>query len=199
EFETEQWLYKGAKKLLPVSKVAIKGAHNIANAMATLAMGEVAGIPMHSMLDTLTVYKGLPHRMQWVTEYKGVNWFNDSKATNVGAAIAAINGVAANRIVLIAGGQGKDQNFEDLGKAMSDRVSTVVLIGEDAKDIAAVTPEGVEIIYASDMNDAVIKANAKAGKGDAVLLSPACASFDMFSGYEHRGEIFIESVRGLTQ
>jgi UDP-N-acetylmuramoylalanine--D-glutamate ligase len=133
--------------------------------------------------------------MQWVAESRGVNWFNDSKATNVGAAVAAIEGVPGDHVVLIAGGQAKGQDFAPLVSALAKKVKAVILIGEDADVLAAVIPAGITVKYVTDMKDAVTQATAIAHAGDAVLLSPACASFDMFSNYEHRGDVYMSLVR----
>lgn len=193
--EGQSWLCRGPELLLPVSRVAIKGKHNIANALAALALGEAMDLPMEAMLKALRTYGGLPHRTQWVAECHGVNWFNDSKATNVGAAVAAIEGVPGDKVVLIAGGQGKGQDFTPLRAVLQKRVKAVVLIGEDAALLAGAIPEPVAIIHATDMRDAVGQAARHAVQGDTVLLSPACASFDMFSNYEQRGDTFMAAVR----
>ncbi len=194
-YEGETWLCKGPVMLMPVSQVAIKGTHNIANALAALALGDAIDLPMDAMLSALRTYTGLPHRMQWVAEFEGVNWFNDSKATNVGATVAAIEGVPGGDVILIAGGQAKGQDFTPLGAVLAERVRAVVLIGEDAALLAEVIPESVSVSYAQDMLDAVRQAARDAHQGDAVLLSPACASFDMFSGYEQRGDVYMNAVR----
>lgn len=191
----EAWLCKGHKLLITANELGIKGLHNVANALAALALGEAVGLPLPAMLETLRSCKGLPHRMEWLGEAHGVNWFNDSKATNVGAALAAIQGVPAERVILLAGGQGKGQDFTPLHKPMAQRVRRVILFGEDAQQIAAVVPNETEIVFVEDMPAAVRAAAAKAESGDAVLLSPACASFDMFSGYEQRGDVFRQTVQ----
>lgn len=193
----EAWLCKGQDRLLPVSKVAIKGTHNIANALAALALGEAINLPMAAMLNALQTYTGLPHRMQWVTEHHGVNWFNDSKATNVGAAVAAIEGVPGDSVILIAGGQGKGQDFSQLKDALQKRVKAVILIGEDASLLADVVPDSITTDFAQDMTAAVDMAASHSVPGDAILLSPACASFDMFNNYEQRGETYMAAVREL--
>ena len=195
--EGETWLCRGQDVLLPVSKMIIKGTHNVANALAALALGEAIGLSMDAMLAALQSYAGLPHRMQWVTACQGVNWFNDSKATNVGAAVAAIEGVPANKVVLIAGGQGKGQDFAPLNAVLRKRVRAVVLMGEDAVLLAEAVPDTVNVCYATDMGEAISLAAAYAEQGDAVLLSPACASFDMFTGYEQRGDVFMNLVREI--
>lgn len=198
-YEGEAWLCKGQDRLLPVSKVGIKGAHNIANALAALALGEAVKLPMAAMLNALQTYTGLPHRMQWVTEYRGVNWFNDSKATNVGAAVAAIEGVPGENVILIAGGQGKGQDFSPLKDAIQKRVKAVILIGEDASLLADAVPDSITIDFAHDMMAAVGMAASQSVPGDTILFSPACASFDMFSNYEQRGETYMAAVREVCQ
>lgn len=195
QIDNAAWLCKGQQTLLPVAELRIKGTHNVANALAALAMGELAGLSMPAMLETLRVYQGLPHRMQWLAEHNGVNWFNDSKATNVGATVAAIDGFSDSKVILIAGGQGKGQDFAPLTEVLRKRVSTMLLLGEDAKEIARVIPENVNTLFVNDMQEAVATANSIARPGDIVLLSPACASFDMFNGYEQRGEVFMMAVR----
>ncbi len=195
----QTWLAEGHEPLLAVSQMKIVGTHNLANALAALALGSAMALPMPAMLAALQEFKGLPHRCRLVRELDGVRWFNDSKATNIGACIAAIEGLAdSGPIVLIAGGVGKDQNFAELTDTLKQAVRAVVLIGEDADKIAAVVPAGVRIEMAIDMNDAVEKARQAAAAGDSVLLSPACASFDMFSGYAERGDKFEQAVRGLA-
>ena len=194
----EDWLCLGTKDghepLIPISELRIRGQHNLANALAALALGQAAGLPMPAMLTALKNFNGLPHRCQWLGEHEGVDWYNDSKATNVGAAIAAINGIEAEKIVLIAGGQGKGQDFGPLAETLRQRARAVVLLGEDAGRIKAVLPDSLQVQQAEDMRDAVTQAAALAQAGDAVLLSPACASFDMFRGFEHRGDVFMQQV-----
>ena len=192
------WLCRGGEALLPAAGLRMRGRHNLANALAALALGEAAGLPMPAMLEALRQFGGLPHRCQWLGQYAGVDWYNDSKATNVGAAIAAIEGVEAARIVLIAGGQGKGQDFAPLAGVLAQRARAVVLLGEDAERIAAVLPDALTVARADDMAGAVKRAAQLARPGDAVLLSPACASFDMFSGFEQRGEVFARAVEGLA-
>ncbi len=195
----EDWLSLGNEALMPVAGLRMRGRHNLANALAALALGQAAGLPMSAMLEALQNFGGLAHRCQWLGQYRGVNWYNDSKATNVGAAIAAINGVEAEKIVLIAGGQGKGQDFAPLVEPLRQRARAVVLLGEDSALIEAalqnlVTADGLNIRHAQNMAEAVKTAAELAQSGDAVLLSPACASFDMFTGFEQRGEIFKQQV-----
>lgn len=195
----ETWLAEGNEPLLAASQMKMVGTHNLANALAALALGSAMALPMSAMLTALQAFKGLPHRCRLVRELDGVRWFNDSKATNIGACVAAIEGLAGNGpIVLIAGGVGKDQNFSELTQTLKKAVRAVVLMGEDADKIAAIVPPGVETRLAVDLNDAVSQARQAAQQGDSVLLSPACASFDMFSGYVERGDKFEQAVRGLA-
>lgn len=193
------WLAEGDTPLMLVSEMKIAGSHNVANALAALALGSVMGLPMDAMLQALREFKGLPHRCRFVRELHGVRWFNDSKATNVGASIAAIEGLAENgKIVLIAGGVGKGQNFAPLSAVLNDYVSTIVLIGQSAEEIARHVPKTVQVHFAADMKAAVQAAGISAEKGQQVLLSPACASFDQFTNYADRGERFEQAVRELA-
>jgi len=193
------WLAEGESPLLAIDAMKVVGKHNLANALAALALGSAMALPMPAMLSALQAFKGLPHRCRLVRVLNEVRWFNDSKATNVGACIAAINGLADDgAIVLIAGGVGKGQDFSELTESLQKAVRAVVLLGEDADKIATAIPPQVEQIHATDMQDAVLKAQSLAQPGDNVLLSPACASFDMFTGYAERGEKFEQIVRGLA-
>lgn len=195
----ERWLCRGQQRLIAVDDLKITGEHNLANALAALALGEAAGLTPDVMTDSLRDFAGLPHRCQWVGQHNGVTWINDSKATNVGAAIAAIEGIPGEKLILIMGGQGKGQDFNVLRDVVARRARGVVLIGEDAALMAEVLGTRVQVKRAGSMREAVNKAAEMAQTNDTVLLSPACASFDMFRGFEHRGEIFIESIRSLTQ
>ena len=197
--DNEQWLCFGEQALLAVGKLKVKGKHNIANALAALALGKAAGLDMDAMLKALQVFPGLPHRTEWVANINGVDWFNDSKATNVGAAQAAMNGIDAINIVLIAGGQGKGQDFSPLRETVSEKVKTVILIGEDGKLIGDILNDVTDIKYAESMKNAVQLAADSADSGDVVLLSPACASFDMFNSYEDRGQQFVNAVREVAE
>jgi UDP-N-acetylmuramoylalanine--D-glutamate ligase len=186
--------------LMPASELKIKGTHNLDNALAALALGHAAGIPHASMVQTLRCFTGLPHRCEWVASHGGVEFFNDSKGTNVGATLAAIRGLARApaKLVLIAGGEGKGGDFSQLRSAISEHVRALVLIGRDARLIADAQSPDIPVIFADSMDEAVARAYAAAQPGDAVLLSPACASFDMFSGYVERGEKFCAAVRGVS-
>jgi UDP-N-acetylmuramoylalanine--D-glutamate ligase len=194
----EQWLAFGNNRLLNTQALHIAGKHNQANALAALALGDAMRIPMHTMLEVLREFPGLPHRTQWVATINGVNWYNDSKGTNVGATVAAVAGMPGSK-VLIAGGDGKGADFTPLkDMAIHHDVKVVVLIGRDGPAIAKALDEAVPVSYATDMLDAVNQANGLARPGDCVLLSPACASFDMFENYVARGKAFEQAVKRLT-
>lgn len=182
--------------LLAVNELKIKGSHNMQNALAALALGYAIGLPLDNMLDTLKEFKGLPHRTQFVAEIEAVNWINDSKATNVGAAKAALVGLPGIH-VLIAGGDAKGADFSELTDVIQQHCRAVVLMGKDAAMIAAVLPEAMPVVTVVDMQAAVHAAMSLAKAGDNVLLAPACASFDMFDNFEHRGDVFIRSVEQL--
>jgi UDP-N-acetylmuramoylalanine--D-glutamate ligase len=189
----EDWLCHGQERLMAVAELGIRGAHNVANALAALAMGAGLGLPMAAMLKALKNFPGLRHRTQWVAQHNGVNWYNDSKGTNVGATLAAIEGLPGTH-VLIAGGQGKGADFSAL-RTVANRLRAAVLIGQDADRIEQVLQGEVPVLRAKDMTEAVHLAAENAQSGDNVLLSPACASFDMYSGFENRGEVFMQAVR----
>jgi UDP-N-acetylmuramoylalanine--D-glutamate ligase len=201
EEEGQQWLAYGLKPLMPAADVAIKGSHNLANALAALALGEAAGLNMQAMLETLKTYKGLPHRCEHVATIDDVMYIDDSKGTNVGATIAALNGFGdcdrAN-LILIAGGQGKQQNFAQLQKPIKQFVKLSALFGEDAAQIAGVLEDCTEVEQFDSLESAVSKAAVVAESGDIVLFSPACASFDMFSGFEERGRCFQRAVKAVS-
>ncbi|MCW8917806.1 MAG: UDP-N-acetylmuramoyl-L-alanine--D-glutamate ligase [Gammaproteobacteria bacterium] len=190
------WLGRGNTPLLAVQEMKMPGRHNWANALAALALGGAVGLEMAAMLKVLRDFPGLPHRCQWVAEQQGVNFYEDSKGTNVGATLAALEGMPGERVVLIAGGQGKGQEFLPLRPAVAARARAVVLLGEDAALIEQALVGAAPLLLANDMADAVAKARRLAEPGDAVLLSPACASFDMFRNYVHRGEAFVAAVLG---
>ncbi|MBS0347075.1 MAG: UDP-N-acetylmuramoyl-L-alanine--D-glutamate ligase [Proteobacteria bacterium] len=193
-----EWLMRGAERLLARSELQLAGSHNVANALAALALGEAAGLPRHSLVAALKAFRGLPHRVELVAERDdGVTYYDDSKGTNVGATVAALEGLR-RKVVLIVGGDGKGQDFSPLKDAFSRYARAVVLIGRDARTIeAAVAGCGVPLLHAADMDVAVLEANARAEAGDVVLLSPACASLDMFRNYAHRAQVFIDAVKRL--
>lgn len=191
------WLVEGSRRLMNAVELQVAGLHNVANALAAIALCRAVGIPMPPLLAALREFKGLPHRVEKVAEIGGVTYYDDSKGTNVGATVAALKGLAKPTVVIL-GGDGKGQDFSPLQPAVTLHARVVVLIGRDADKIAEALAEcGVPLLRAADMGDAVRIAAAEAQPGDAVLLSPACASFDMFRNYAHRAEVFIEAVRKL--
>jgi len=190
----ETWLARGGEALMPETALRMPGRHNVANALAALALGEAAGFARDAMLDTLAQFPGLAHRTQWVGEGGGVTWYNDSKGTNVGATVAAVVGMAGP-VVLIAGGDGKGADFSPLRPVLIAKGRAAVLIGRDGPRIAEVLEGALPLVYAQDMDDAVAQAAQLARPGDTVLLSPACASFDMFRNYEERGDVFTQAVQ----
>lgn len=197
----EHWLAQGDQALMPLSKLPINGLHNAANALAALALCSALGLPMDRLLAGLQTFKGLPHRVEFVAEVQGVRYYDDSKGTNVGATLAALEGQLAgpdHKVVLIAGGDGKGQDFSPLRPAVERSARAVVLIGRDADRLAAALDGcGVAMQRAADLPSAVRLAAGLAEPGDVVLLSPACASLDMFRNYAHRAEVFIAAVNAL--
>ena len=196
-------LMRGQKALLATSEMKIAGLHNAANALAALALVGAIGVPQAAMIKALREYKGLPHRVEWVADISNVAFYDDSKGTNVGATYAALQGlVGANdtkKIVLIAGGDGKGQDFSPLADVVAKNARAVVLIGRDAPQIeTALSGVKVDLIKVESLEAAVKTAFGVAKAGDAVLLSPACASFDMFRNYVHRAEVFVQSVKALA-
>jgi UDP-N-acetylmuramoylalanine--D-glutamate ligase len=192
----EDWLVHGRQPLLRTTELRLRGRHNIANALAALALGSAIGLPPEPMLSALRSFTGLPHRCQWVAACEGVDWYDDSKGTNVGAACAAIAGLAEGRkLVLIAGGDGKGADFVPLADVATGRVRAAVLIGRDASLLGAVLAPVVDTCFATDLPSAVAAAGRLAQPGDAVLLSPACSSLDMFRSFEERGAVFSEAAR----
>lgn len=192
----ERWLTCGRERLLRVSELQIRGNHNVANALAALALAEAAGLPRAAMLTALRDFSGLPHRMEFVAVVGGVTWYNDSKATNVGATLAAVSGLSRS-IVLIAGGDGKHQDFVPLAAALAGKARAVVLLGQDAAAIEAAIGARLPVTRVKDMESAVETAAHLARPNDVVLLSPACSSLDMFDNFEHRGRVFAQAVRRL--
>jgi UDP-N-acetylmuramoylalanine--D-glutamate ligase len=193
----DEWLARGAERLIPASVLRIKGRHNLANALAALALGEASGLPMPAMLAALETFRGLPHRMEYVTRFHDAEYYDDSKGTNVGATLAAVQGVS-QPLVLIAGGDGKGQDFTPLADALASKARAVVLLGKDAGLIEAAIAKRVPVKRVKDMEAAVQAAAEAAQPGDVVLLSPACSSLDMFDNFEHRGRAFAAAVRRLA-
>lgn len=198
----ETWLASGKRKYLQVSDLKVAGNHNVLNALAASALCRALTIETKYMVNTLKAFGGLPHRVQWIASIEDVDYYDDSKGTNVGATCAAINGMArddaSRKVVLIAGGEGKGQDFSPLIEPVANNARAVVLIGRDAKLIEAILlPTNVPMYEAVDLSEAVVIAQKMASKNDAVLLSPACASFDMFDNYQQRGQQFAEAVNAL--
>ncbi|GMR18545.1 MAG: UDP-N-acetylmuramoyl-L-alanine--D-glutamate ligase [Gammaproteobacteria bacterium] len=192
----QAWIFRADHPVMPVAEVQLIGQHNIANVMAAMALAETMSIPFELMRETVKEFKGLSHRTEIVANYGDILWINDSKATNVGATTSALEGIE-RPVVLIAGGQSKNADFSVLRDAVVNKVHTLVLIGEDARKIASELENNLPLFYANNMEVAVRLANDHARAGDAVLLSPACASFDMFEGFEHRGDVFTHAVKAL--
>ena len=194
-----------AKKLMPADALKIRGQHNASNALAALALCRAIGLPFAPLLHGLREYQGEPHRVELITAVNDVEYYDDSKGTNVGATVAALFGLgkafggAQQRLVLIAGGDGKGQDFSPLAEPVSRYVRAVVLIGRDAPALrAALEPAGVDIVDCATLPEAVKRASSLALAGDAVLLSPACASLDMFKNYAHRAQVFVDAVRDIA-
>ena len=197
----EKYLAFQFENLMPVSELKIRGAHNQSNALAALALGHAAGLPFEPMLQALRNFGGLVHRCQWLRERNGVSYYDDSKATNVGAALAAIEGLGediSGRLVLIAGGDGKGADFSALKNPVATHCRAVVLLGRDAELLATTFGDSVPLIRVKTLEEAVQRAAESAREGDAVLLSPACASLDMFKNFEERGRLFAQAVGGLS-
>ncbi len=193
----EHRLMHGNKNLMALDAMPIAGLHNAANALAAFALCNAIGTDLEKCTDGLAKFEGLPHRLENVGVINGVTFYDDSKGTNVGSTVAALNGMTIP-VILIAGGEGKAQDFSPLAEPIRKRAKAVVLIGKDARSIeSAITSARITCIHAASMMDAVANAFSWASSGDAVLLSPACASFDMFKNYKHRGEIFAECVQTL--
>jgi len=192
-----RWLARRGEALLPLSAMRLTGAHNAANALAALALGEALSLPLDSMLEELRSFGGLQHRSQWVAEVGGVSYIDDSKGTNVGATMAAVAGCAGPLLVIL-GGEGKGQDFAPLRAAFAGKVRCALLIGRAAPAIGAALAGACEVRPADSLEAAVGMASAIARPGDTVLLSPACASFDMFSDYAQRGRAFVAAVRRLV-
>ncbi len=189
-------LMNGREAMVKLSELRIAGLHNAANALASLAMADALGLDRAACLKALREFSGLAHRSQWIADIDGVRYIDDSKGTNVGATLAAVAGMPGS-LVVIAGGQGKGQDFAPLAPAFRGKVRHVVLLGQDAKAIAAALADVATLEFAPDMPQAVRLAARAARRGETVLLSPACASLDMFRDYAHRGDVFAAAVRGL--
>jgi len=199
EVDGEVYLARGFDSLLPVAELAMSGQHNVANGLAALALGSALDLPEDAMLRALRTFKGLPHRCELVLEKNDVRWVNDSKATNVGAAVAAIRGLGSDRpLVLIAGGRNKGADLRLLRDAVSEYCPRVLLIGESALELQDALEDCSHVSCVGDLDHAVASAAKDVEAGQTVLLSPACASFDQFASYEARGEAFRRVVREVV-
>ncbi|POH83960.1 UDP-N-acetylmuramoyl-L-alanine--D-glutamate ligase [Stutzerimonas stutzeri] len=201
EDKGEKYLAFQFETLMPVRELKMRGAHNQSNALAALALGNAVGLPFEPMLETLRQFAGLPHRCQWVGQRHEVSYYDDSKATNVGAALAAIEGLGADidgKLVLIAGGDGKGADFSALRAPVTRYCRAVVLLGRDAQRLAESLADATTIVRVATLEEAVQSAAEYAEEGDAVLLSPACASLDMFKNFEERGRLFASAVEALS-
>lgn len=195
----EIWLAEGERRIVPVARLKVTGSHNATNALAAIALARAIDIPEEAMVEALVEFRGLPHRVAFVDEIDGRRFYDDSKGTNVGATVAALTGMPS-KVVLIAGGDGKGQDFSPLGSAAAHSARAVVLIGRDRERIAtALAPHRVRVERAGDMDAAVSSAFELSETGDAILLSPACASFDMFRNYEDRANAFVAAVAALKE
>ena len=190
----------GVTHLMPTDALRIRGSHNATNALVALALCRAIGLPLAPLLHGLREYQGEPHRVEYISTVAGVEYYDDSKGTNVGATVAAINGLAkpGARIMLIAGGVGKGQDFAPLAAPVGKAVGAVFLIGQASEEIAAALSQEVNIVRCDSLDQAVQGAAESAHEGDIVLLSPACASFDMFKNYAHRAQVFVDAVRELA-
>ena len=193
----EEWIVAKGSPLIPVVEIRLQGRHNLANALAAVALGESAGLSHAAMKKVLREFSGLDHRAQWVRELNGVTWINDSKATNVGACIAALSGMR-RPVILIAGGDGKGADFTVMRSIVAEKVKSAVLMGRDAGLLETAFGDIVDTVTVADMHEAVLAAHRLAQSGDVVLLAPACASLDQYKDYQERGRIFSTEVRGLT-
>ncbi len=191
------WLWAGEDPLLPLRELRIPGRHNAANALAALALADAVGVPRAASLAVLRRFAGLAHRAQWVGEHSGVTYIDDSKGTNVGATLAAVSGFR-EPLVVIAGGDGKGQDFTPLAAAFRGRVRGAVIIGRDGPAVAAALADACPVHACTTLPEAVRTAAGIAEPGDVVLLSPACASLDMFEDYAHRGRVFAAAVAELS-
>jgi UDP-N-acetylmuramoylalanine--D-glutamate ligase len=191
--DADCFLGRGNEKLLAAAELQIAGRHNLANALAALAMADTLSLPMDACVQALREYTGLPHRTQLFAEHAGIRWVDDSKGTNVGAAVAAAEGLQGP-LLLIAGGQAKAQDFAPLAGALAGKARSAIVLGQDAEILAKALLPVCPVTYASSMREAVEIAHAQAKRGDTVLLSPACGSQDMFADFRERGRVFCDAV-----
>ena len=195
-YDDVRWIVKGDEKIIAVNDLRIRGEHNIANAMVAMALAETLNCPLDAMLSVLRSFPGLDHRCQWIAEHGNVQWVNDSKGTNVGATCAAIKGLSGDEnLILIAGGDGKGADFSDLEEIAEGRLKAAIVLGKDGPELGKVLLNVVPVHSVDSMEMAVETAARIAKDGDIVLLSPACASLDMFENYQARGEAFVTAVK----
>jgi UDP-N-acetylmuramoylalanine--D-glutamate ligase len=200
DFDGTPHICRGFTPLLPISELKLKGGHNLNNVLAALALGTAVDLPMEGLVEGLKQFSGLPHRCELVLDNAGVTWINDSKGTNVGATRAALAGLGGQQnVVLIAGGVGKGQDFTALLPEVRENCRRVLTLGESAREIELALGAHTPVQRVESIEDAVAKAALLAQPGDVVLLSPACASFDLYSGFEARGEAFREAVLGNVE
>ncbi len=192
-----RWLSRGKSRLMPMSDVPLVGSHNIANVLSAFALVDFLKLPKEPSIEAVKHFKGLAHRMQTVAELNGVRWVNDSKATNVGAAMSALQSIDS-KLVWLAGGDGKDADFTELHSAIQSNIKCLIAFGQDADKIAGVMPHELEVVKVETLEQAVQAAAQVSQSGDTVLLSPACASFDQFDNFEHRGDVFTALVEQLA-
>ena len=191
-----RWIVKGDEKIIPVNNLCIRGEHNITNAMVAMALVETLNCPSDAMLSVLRSFPGLDHRCQWIAEHENVEWYNDSKGTNIGATCAAIKGLSGDEnLILIAGGDGKGAKFLDLEEVAEGRLKAAIVLGKDGPNLGRVLLNVVPVHSVDSMEMAVETAARIAKDGDIVLLSPACASLDMFKNYQARGKAFVTAVK----
>lgn len=195
ERDGQEWLMAKGEPVLRSAEVLLKGRHNLANALAAAALGDAVGLPRAAMVEALRSFRGLDHRMQFVAEINGVAWINDSKATNIGACAAALEGLTG-KTVLIAGGDGKGADFVPLA-ALAEKLRAAVLMGRAAAKLEAVLSPVTATVWVANMREAVAAARGLAQRGDTVLLSPACASLDQYTDYQQRGRVFADTVKEL--
>ncbi len=196
-YQNEKWLMNGKQRLMKQQELSVEGLHNVANALAALAMGTAIGLSEVAMCEALREFKGLSHRMQRVAKFRGVTWINDSKATNIGACVAALQGYQ-EKVVLIAGGDAKGADMMALVPALKEKAKTVVLMGKDAAMIERAINGSVPTYRVETIQQAVAIAVGLVKDGDSVLLSPACASIDQYKNYKDRGNKFTEAVLALV-
>jgi len=196
----EVWLSQGNEKIINKNQLKIKGEHNISNALAAMALAGSVNIPTNIMADALKNFTGLEHRCQLVREINNVSWYNDSKATNVGACIASITGLCElGNIILIAGGDSKGADLSDLNPIVKKYIKRVFLFGIDANKLADVMGSDVDKEFVNNMSEAVKGASKIADPDDIVLLAPACSSLDMYKNYQQRGDAFISAIDALSK